>query len=374
MRPIALGPIGLALLALAWVGACAVSRSSVRTPGDPDRFFVAGYHPYWAPDSWVDYPYDVLDEIYFFELEVAGDGSFLDRHGWPYAWQGLAETSAREGVGLTPTISMHDPVAFETLFSEAGSVERLVSGISALVSATPGLSGVHLDFEVFEPVSTEARDGFTGFVAALKPRLAAVNPDLLLSVFALAFDDDDVYDEEALGELADYLVIQGYDYHSPEGERAGPVAPVAGWGRLNWQSAIERFDEAGVARRKLVMSVPMYGYEWPVEGPSPGSAALGTAVTVPLAPPPDILPELPRARARTASHGQQRDAASGTVFYTFELDGEWFQGWIEDPTSLRAKYDFVRSRGLGGIAIFPLAYGDQPLWADLREAFARPRD
>ena len=50
-----------------------------------------------------------------------------------------------------------------------------------------------------------------------------------------------------------------------------------------------------------------------------------------------------------------------------------FQGRFEDAESLRATYDFVREHGLGGVALFPLAYGNAPLWDDLRSAFSRPR-
>ncbi len=64
---------------------------------------------------------------------------------------------------------------------------------------------------------------------------------------------------------------------------------------------------------------------------------------------------------------------SGTPYYAFQDELGWRQGWFEDAESLRAKYRFVRERGLGGVAIFPLAYGDAALWTDLRAAFVEPR-
>jgi spore germination protein YaaH len=56
---------------------------------------------------------------------------------------------------------------------------------------------------------------------------------------------------------------------------------------------------------------------------------------------------------------------SGVPWYAFESADGRIQGWFEDAESLRAKYEFVRSRGLGGIAIFPLAYGEEETWADV---------
>jgi spore germination protein YaaH len=204
-------------------------RTSV-TPGSARPFFVAGYHPYWAGEHWDGYPRALVDELYFFEIEAAGDGGFLDRHGWPNAWTELIADAADWDVQLTPTVSMHDPVAFQALFRDPGSVERLVAGIMSLFTETPGLAGIHLDFEVFEPIDLAARDGFTSFVARLRARMRALDPEPALSIFTPAFDDDDAYDERSLGTLADYLVVQGYDYHSMASDSAGPVGAVEGWG------------------------------------------------------------------------------------------------------------------------------------------------
>ena len=355
------------------LGACAAAGPTPRVamPTNSDAPFVAGYHPYWAEDAWTEYPFDALDELFFFELEVDGSGGVLDAHGWAPRWGEMAGRALASGVQIVPTVSMHDPVAFEDLFPDAQRVDRLISTVIGLLDATPGLSGVHLDFEVFQPVSNESRDGFTGFVAALADRMRREHPALSLSAFALAFDDDDVYNERALGQIVDYLVIQGYDYFSAGSPNAGPVGAVSGWGRLNWDTVVRRFEDFGVPREKLVMGVPLYGYEWPVESDEMGAETRGEGITIPYRADPTVLPELPRARAQADEHGSHRDPSSGSPWYAYR-DGEgWRQGWFEDAESLRAKYDFVRTRGLGGIALFPLAYGDEELWEDLRRAFGR---
>jgi len=354
--------------ALAGIGGCAIATGGFVTPSNARPFFVAGYHPYWADDHWDAYPRDLLDELYYFEVEVAADGSFLDRHGWPDAWSGLIEDARSHGVQMTPTISMHDASAFEALFRAPDSVERLVSSIESLLTETPGLAGIHLDFEVFQPVELAARDGFTAFVARLRARLRGLDPELSLSIFTMAFDDDDAYDERSLSELADYLVVQGYDYHGMESDSAGPVAPVLGWGRLNWSFVVDRFEAMGVPARKIVMAVPMYGYEWPVASEDAGAPTVGAGVAVPLDAPADVRPELPRAADRMARHGAMRDERSGAPYWVYRDGERWYQGWAEDVRSLDLKYRFVRSRGLGGIAIFPIAYADTEHWDALRRA------
>lgn len=368
----ALAIVGALLACVALVD-CGAARAPLVLPTTSERFFVAGYHPYWAGDAWTGYPWDALTELYFFEVEVAGDGTLRDAHGWPDAWLPVLDRALAEGVQVALTVSMHDAEAFERLFPDPVAVDRLVDEILRLLTATPELSGIHLDIEVFQPVALAARDGFTTFVARLAERMDAVDPRLSLSVFTLAFDDDDAYDERTLAELADYVVVQGYDYHSLAEPNAGPLAAVDGWGRLNWTHVVDRFEALGVPARKIVMAVPMYGYEWPTVSEEAGAATRGVGLAAPLTAPPDVLPELPRARDQAERHGTLRDDMSGSPYYVFRDAEGWRQGWFEDAGSLAAKYELVRRRGLGGVAIFPLAYGDEEHWAALRAAFSGTR-
>ena len=377
MRSHRLRPSGLSALALACAalsGCASGAGLGVVTPTEGDRFFVAGYHPYWTGDSWRAYPWDALDEVYYFEIEVGADGGLADAHGWPELGGLLLERARAEGARVVPTISLHDAAAFSALFTQPERVARLVEELIVLVSATPGLGGLHLDFEVFEPVALSARDGYTAFATRLDRRMAETDPSLSLSAFALAFDDDDVYNERALAETTDFLVVQGYDFHSRSDARAGPVAALAGWGRLNWQEVLDRFLGFGVPARKIVMAVPLYGYQWPVATDALGAETRAEAVEIPLAPADGVVPELARAFDQAARYGVRRDPTSGSPYYAFQDTTGWHQGWFEDAESLRAKYQFVRENGLGGVALFPLAYGNAALWDDVRAAFSRPRE
>ncbi|MDX1495017.1 MAG: glycosyl hydrolase family 18 protein, partial [Longimicrobiales bacterium] len=291
-------------------------------------------------------------------------------HGWPERWSDAMAAARAAGVQVVPTVSMHDADAFEALFADAGAVARLVDTLLGILATDAELAGLHLDVEVFRPVDPAARDGYTAFVARLAKAMRETHPTRTLSVFVLAFDDDDVYNERALGQIADFVVVQGYDYHSMGSSNAGPVGAVRGWGRLSWENVLARFDGFGVPRERMVMSVPLYGYEWPVVSEEAGAAASGTAVTVPYAAPADILPDAPRARQQGEAHGVRRDPESGSPYYVYRDGDGWRQGWYEDAESLRLKFAFVRENGLGGIALFPLAYGTEELWDELRRAFA----
>mgnify|MGYP001799100025 CR=1 FL=1 len=66
----------------------------------------------------------------------------------------------------------------------------------------------------------------------------------------------------------------------------------------------------------------------------------------------------------------QRDPVSGSPYYAYrDAEGQWRQGWYEDIVSLTEKYEFVKSKGLGGVAVFPLGYDGGELTASVVEAF-----
>jgi spore germination protein YaaH len=269
-------------------------------------------------------------------------------------------------VSLVPVVTLHPERAVSTLLSDSGAVARAVDTLSELLATAPALDGIHLDLEVFDPVPPAARDGYVSLAKGLRTRLDALGTGAVLSVFIPALDVPDAYDEAGLAAVADYLVVQGYDLHHRTGVRAGPLAALDGWAPLDWATITDRLTGLGIPPGRLVMGVPLYGYEWPVEGPEPGSATRGPGVAVPLTAPPDVLPELPRADARVARFGVRRDPVTGSPYYAFETADGWVQGWIEDAGSLEAKVEFVRSRGLGGVAFFPLAYAPAELHRELR--------
>ena len=355
---------GVGALAAALVALAACGPSAPRTPvvpGPDAGLFAAGYHAWWTGDAWSAYPMDVLDRLYLFEVELDVSGGIRDSHGWPDRWDELVARASRAGVSLVPVVTLHPEEAVAALLSDAAAVARAIDTLTAVVAATPALDGIHLDLEVFSPVPPAARDGYVVLARGLRTRLREVRPGAVLSVFIPALDEVDAYDEVALAGVADYVVVQGYDLHHRTDVRAGPLAALHGWAPLDWASVTDRLLGLGVPARRLVMGVPLYGYEWPVAGPEPGSPTRGPGTAVPLTAPVDVLPELPRADARTARHGLRRDPVSGIPYYAFETPDGWVQGWVEDARSLAAKVDFVRTRGLGGVAFFPLAYAPSGL-------------
>ena len=90
---------------------------------------------------------------------------------------------------------------------------------------------------------------------------------------------------------------------------------------------------------------------------------------------PDLLPEMAgSALLRALEHGWQRDAATQTPWYQFRARDGFWQGWFDDPVSLRRRLDYLARGRFGGVAFFVLGYDGGVLVRVAREAFKRSGD
>lgn len=341
-------------------------------PEGGGELFVTGYHPWWALEAEVTYPVASLDQVFLFEWEASAEGELEAVHGWPADWEPLVLQLREEGVGVAPTLTLFGAENFESVFANEGARDRLTAALLREMTAGPvpvsQISGLHLDVEVFDPVSAAARSGFSTWVEELADTLRRRAPGATVSLFLPALDPGDAYDEAFLAGVADYVVVQGYDLHYRTGPSAGPTAPVEGWDGLNLTRVLDRYDALGVPPGKILLSLPLYGYEWPVTGAEPGAATRGPGEDLPWNAPDGVEPNTPRARDQLRRHGGQRASVDDALWYSYLADDGWRQGWVDDGPSLAAKIRLVRSRGLAGVAFFTLVYGDERLWRELTRA------
>lgn len=310
----------------------------------------------------------------FFALYVEEDGNFRSLNGWPMNWAELVLKSRKTGTRVLPSFTLLDSQKMDRLFTNPQAQARLLKNVID-AARLANADGVHLDFEMFDAISPLARANYTKFVQNVRQQLNAWSWGKELVVFTLALDPSDAYDEAAIARSADKLVVQGFDLHWKSGPMAGPVAPLSGWGQRNWQNILARYDALKVSRKKLVFSVPYYGYEWPTLTAEVGAPTRGVGETVSYsAKGAAAVSSISfSAKERALQFGIRRDPVSGSPYYAFKTANGWFQGWYEDAASLNAKYDFIKRNGLGGVAVFVPGYDNGDLTASLRRAFPGSR-
>jgi hypothetical protein len=140
--------------------------------------------------------------------------------------------------------------------------------------------------------------------------------------------------------------------------------PSARWGDRALSATLDDYVAAlGGRTDRLVLGLPLYGYDWPVVAPAVPAQSAGTASAVLYAD----------CRVRGAAAGWQWDADAHVPWYAYEAGGPR-QAWCEDGRSLAEKLALARDRDLAGVAFWALGYeqGDPEVWDAVAEAFPPP--
>ncbi len=349
-------------------------RAQAAAPATPAPQKAWAYVGWWMPDSWRNAPLERLDRLLFFELKVRADGTIGDRHGWPEQWGELRTAARQRALPLDLTLTVLDPATFDKLFSSRQASARLLDEATAL-ARHPDVAGLQVDMEVYTALRPATIASFQRFVQQLNGRLKRLAPARSLSVFFPMGVSTPYYDRATLAQV-DHVVLQGYDAHWPDSPRAGPLAPLAGPEAVTWDKALAAGLALGVPRQKLLLSFPLYGYEWPVADAQPRSASKGPAATTSFAQlPQGLVPAIKaNARERGRRHGVRHDLPSASASYQFRTaEGRQFEGWFEDQWSLERKAAWIERKQAGGMAFFLLGYdGSELVRHYLRDRPARP--
>jgi spore germination protein YaaH len=321
-----------------------------------------GYVGWWLPQSWRTAPLEQFDRLLFFELKVGLDGRIQERHGWPEDWSALREQALNSRTPLDLTLTLFNPDEFNALFSSIEATRRLLDQSIALVAPFP-MTGLQIDFEIYTPASPQSVENFRTFLRQLTTRLHAMSPPRNISVFLPVGGDTPLYDAPTLG-VVNHIVMQGYDAHWPGSKNAGPVAPLRGDDAWSWERVWAYGQTLGVPGNKLLISFPLFGYEWPVKGRKIRSPSAGKGLPTTFAPIAGIPSGEVQSsvRERVLQYGASQDAASGSAYYQFRRgDGQYMEGWFEDWWTLDQKIDFLGKNKLGGLAFFLIGYDDDQL-------------
>lgn len=325
-----------------------------------------GYVVWWYPQGWKTVSLGRFERLLLFQFAVQSDGAIKPPPQWPETWPGLRVQAALDDVALDATITLLERTTFLRVFRSAAATQRLLDEATRL-ALQPGISGLHLDVELYESVDPPALAAFRGFVNDLQSRLRQEGAQRNLSAFIPLGKFRTLYGPAQLNAM-DQVVLQGYDAHWDTSPRAGPLAPLDGPYALTWRSALRQADQWGLERRRLLISYPLYGYEWDVKAAGPHAPTTGKARTTSLMPlSPGSVPDIRDSVARQIlQYGATFDARSASSYYHYQDQRrQWHEGWFEDGWSLLRKTQFLRQQNVGGIAFFPLGYDDGRLLGTL---------
>lgn len=325
--------------------------------------------PYWALEHAtpeLELRAEAFSEISPFWFEANGVTSIEpDQHAPEEATAEFLRIARRLDVPVVPSIR-------DVL--EAGEMAEILADddtrrrhVDALVEfARRGkYDGIDIDYEQFAFADgpgtwEETRPNWVAFVEELSEKLHADDRTLTVSIPPV-YDTERtadsgfwVYDYQAITPHVDAIRVMAYDYSTSE---PGPIAPI------DWvREAVEGTAEASGDPSKLVLGLPLYGYNWPtaVTGDCPSDAPDRTSVSV------RSLTDL------VAKRGAQPEWNDATAEYEFEykltVDGDGTscvqnrQVNFVDPVGAQLRLDVAKEAGFGGVSLWAFGYEDRSVW------------
>lgn len=351
---------------------------------------VIGFLPYWRMDDIKYLQLDLISEVIYFSITAGSDGQFVKvvknetDPGWRWwnnsdAIKDLIAKTQISGGKFSLTVAMQKNKDLESFLNNKEAQAILISNILSEVS-TKHLDGINIDFEYDGTPEESLREKFVEFNQNLSAKFRKESPKTKLSIdmFPLSVRKPRLFDIVKLAPLFDRIIVMSYDFYASTSDIAGPVAPMNGFAEKKYlfdiATAFEDYLKL-VPKEKLIMGVPYYGWDWPVEDGKTfmsqtleGSDKNGFASIISYG----------RARTFEALKNDQcqwdPEAKSRWCWYMDPETKVDHQVWLEDDQSIGAKYDFINAQDLAGAAIWTLGYDKQypELWEMIRSKFTTP--
>ncbi|MDM8004028.1 MAG: glycosyl hydrolase family 18 protein [Bacteroidota bacterium] len=326
--------------------------------GGAPGFMVYGWHPYWADaTAYLFYDYNVLTHIAYFSYEVdTATGSYSTLRGWDTT--PLISYAHQKGVKVMLTVTNFGSEKNTKILTDTVKQWTLINTLISQLKQRNG-DGVNFDFET---VPSAMKANMVSFCRRAVRGIKAELPQAEISLATPAVNWSDGWDLTALSGICDYLIMMGYNYYWGGSGNAGPVAPLAGENYNVTKSIDEDYIGDGVPQSKLLLGMPWYGYDWPVESSARKSATTGTGTSR------TYINTLPLVN----SHGKTFDSSTSVPWMSYQSGTQWRQMWFEDSLSLLMKTNFAKKRNLAGIGIWALSYeaGRPELWNGIKAVIA----
>lgn len=260
---------------------------------------------------------------------------------------------------LVENITYSKSISTYKILSDMESRERLVAALISEVLKYD-IDGINVDIE---SLSYDAGDAYIQFLRELS--IECRKNDIVLSVDNYVPTASTYhYHRKEQGQIADYVIIMGYDEHYAGSQKSGSVASI-GWVEEGITATLK-----SVPAEKVINAVPFYTRIWKQ---TPESEAKDKAAGILVE---DADSEYGRylltSEAVSMAYAQQQLKKNGVTaewkedvgqyYGEYEKDGCTYQIWLEEEESIARKMALVKKYELAGVAGWKLSLQKNSIW------------
>ena len=223
------------------------------------------------------------------------------------------------------------------------------------------MDGINIDFEM---IRLHAAEGYVQFMRELAIECEKI--DIVLSVdMYVPIASNKYYNRAAIGEVADYLVIMGYDEHWAGCGEAGSVAS------LPYVTSGFDYTLKEEPASRVIYAIPFYTrvwYEDTLDNAPDGAVIIEDAINGDYALSSKAVGMGDAKELIDKNKGSLRWIEELGQYYSEYYIGDRFARiWLEDKESLTLKLNVMKDRGLAGVACWKLGLDSKEAWEAIAE-------
>lgn len=336
---------------------------------------VIGFQPYFLLDR-ADKDYEkYLTDLTYFGLTIDIDGRLVklnnpqeEEPGWTTLrldkFQSRLKQVQKKGLQASILVFNANEASISALLKEPQQhAVNLVDEVAPIMKEH-GFGDLNLDIESFRPASESAQQAYTDFVKKVKNKLEEKKlGTLTVEVTAISLLEPRLTDVRALGEIADRLVLMAYDYNYLLSHVSGPVAPLGGAPQQREMDVRTSLQELVrlVPPEKVILGIPLYGYQWETLSGNPGSATIpGGGSTASHRRVQELI--------KTDENCQKDfDEDSQQPYVICQRENYYEQIFYEDEQSIEEKIKLAQEFKIAGVALWALGYEGEQILGPIRQ-------
>lgn len=346
------------------------------------KFEVSGWIPYWRTATGTAEALihlDTFKEINPFGYTVKTNGQLFDAMNiGQEPWTSLIKAAHTKGIRVIPTVMWGNPDAIHEVLSNKTLRSAQISEIVNEVKVN-NFDGIDIDYEA---KYSKDKNNYSLF---LKELYKAIGKKWVVceiesrtpvtsrydKVPADYNPNDVANDYKAINKYCDRVRVMAYDQGTVDLKlseaNSGLYAPVAD---PKWVEKVVRLAAKDIAKSKIIIGIPTYGYEYIV---SPGGVGGYSYVPDGALNPKyaiDIATQLGITPTRTAANELSLlyyPTATSTPVTGVRTDLQTNLLVWSDAQAIKDKVDLAHKLGVRGVAIFKIDGGADPLmWSVLK--------
>lgn len=235
-----------------------------------------------------------------------------------------------------------DPILTDSVLNNSTKRQKLVATLKNSLVQTKS-DGINVDFENIDPKN---KQDFVLFITELKKALQPLNIKVSVDVTRENIDPfwSGSLDRKKLGEVADYIVMMGYEEHWGGSQIPGSVASFP------WTKKGVELLMNDVPSNKIILGVPFYTREWVTNLTTKKVKSIDRTMS--------------EVDGIISSKGLKKvwDQNTQQNYIEYSTNGEKHQIWMEDKQSIQLRINMVNDYKLGGIAAWYIGAETPDIW------------